>query len=677
MGSVGGALLAYLFAFCLTMKNTLCFTFIGHSLTHYIWIILLWSGFLVLVPSARGQYFVPGDAYCPTGPGVTFDTITYSPDKAMPFDRCFVLKVSLSTPQRITKFFVTPINQHGNPKARRRDRRVFIRSGYSAGSRRNKARDSFPFATFKDNIIKREFTGVSPKTKSKQITLLVPPLDPGREYRIFLAGDDDAAADEYLTVGDLIVQSKGQFGATSLTAAESDELLTQAKIEQNRSNTVQNQRYIAFARPDYRSYVSYLTSFNLVFNQSRDRPAIAYRLLFVPPALTLSDATSAELIKYCWELPENVDPDTASITLPVKDINGQEHAPFDNWQATVYLLTLYKAGTVPATPNSDLVKLGELEFKNNGLTRTFTANPNLPGSKYVKLIDSPLGKFNMIKENAGKVKTPPTLPTACTKDSTLRFLLTQAARCPCEEKGIKDLTQKDDLMRTISLFYENNTTVVENLTKGLISLKEPFATPVKPELYALRAANFTASLNQINDLIEFARKEETYHASQASQIKLLLTGLGTLRGDVLEQIKALTQITKSQAELKAGFVNKFDLNRAFPVGMGSTTELNLVSDTRFRIVPDFGFVALFKGNNPSSFQDFTPYLGFQVGFRSMDKNIPLRMIRYKSWRHRLSFMSGVTLKSIKIEGQREDFFKDYSLITGLGFRLNNYLRVST
>lgn len=632
--------------------------------------------------STRAQYFVPGNDYCPGGPGVTFDTITYSPDKAMPFDRCFILKITLPSAQRITKFFITPIDKNGNPKARRRDWRVFMRSGYPDRESRKAAKEFIPFKAkkgssiedFKDNLIKRAFTGVSPSTKSKQITLRVPPLDPEREYRIYLAADDEEAANNYLTVGDLLVKSRGNFSNT--LPGEALELEEQSKIEHNRSNLENSQRQPPWLfRSGYDEYVSYLTSFGLVFNQQRDRTMI-YRFLFVSSdstSTTLTDKNQADTLTNYIGVQDTMDPNTAIINFPFKDIKGRAIQAFANWQGKVYLLTNYASDQSVA----DLVLLGDLEINHNGLTRTLTVNKGLPGSKYIKLTESPLDHFSAIKKASETINAPPEILTESLNDSTLRFLLKQAALCPCEEKGIKDLTQKDDLMRTISLLYDNKGAIVAQVLQGLISLKEPFSDPVKPVQYTLRAANFGSSLKQINDLIEFARKEKTYYAVQEGRITVLLTSLETLRGGLLSQIDALDKLTKEQEQLRADFTQHFDLRKVQSIGMGSTTELNLLTETSFRIVPDFGFVALFKGNNLYDFQDFTPYLGFHVGFRPMDKNLPLRMIHYKSWRHRISFMSGLTLKPLKIDNQRDDFFGSNSLITGFGFRLNNYFRLTS
>src|SRR5690606_18623140 len=76
------------------------------------------------------------------------------------------------------------------------------------------------------------------------------------------------------------------------------------------------------------------------------------------------------------------------------------------------------------------------------------------------------------------------------------------------------------------------------------------------------------------------------------------------------------------------------------------------------------------------FNGLTPYLGFQIEFRYFDKNIPFKLIPNKTIWHRLSFNTGITLASLKKDGQREDFFKDKSLLMGLGFRLTNALRLT-
>ncbi len=94
---------------------------------------------------------------------------------------------------------------------------------------------------------------------------------------------------------------------------------------------------------------------------------------------------------------------------------------------------------------------------------------------------------------------------------------------------------------------------------------------------------------------------------------------------------------------------------------------------KFRITPDFGYVGY---GFQKDFNGITPYLGFQIEFRYFDKNIPFKLIPNKTIWHRLSFNTGITLASLKKDGQREDFFKDKSLLMGFGFRLSNALRLT-
>jgi len=105
----------------------------------------------------------------------------------------------------------------------------------------------------------------------------------------------------------------------------------------------------------------------------------------------------------------------------------------------------------------------------------------------------------------------------------------------------------------------------------------------------------------------------------------------------------------------------------------STTSLNFDTRTSFSITPDFGYV--YYGYH-SGFQGLAPYLGAQIEFRYYDKDIPFRLIQNKTWLHYLSFTSGITLTSLGKEGERDDFFSKKSLLTGLGVRLSNAIRVT-
>jgi hypothetical protein len=110
------------------------------------------------------------------------------------------------------------------------------------------------------------------------------------------------------------------------------------------------------------------------------------------------------------------------------------------------------------------------------------------------------------------------------------------------------------------------------------------------------------------------------------------------------------------------------------VSFSSTSEVfSFETRAKLRVTPDFGYLGY---GFQKDFNGITPYLGFQIEFRYFDKNIPFQLIPNKTIGHRLSFFSGVTLASLKKENKREDFFSNKSLISGLGFRLSNALRIT-
>ena len=651
------------------MKFTFRAVFIAHLSIRGLKTLLLLSGLLVWALPGRGQYFVADGAPCPGGNDVKLDTLTFTPDKAMPFDRCFYLRITLPGVQSVTQFGITPIDKRGNPKARRRDYRVFRRSAFPSRQQRHTFVKLQSYSEFKIEPLKRIFTGVTTTltAKSTEVVLRVPPLDPGREYRITLIGNDDIALKEVLEISELIIKSK---------RIADPSLLSQAKQKHLASSTKSNNHPIGLRATSFDEYGTQLTSFGLLFNLNKGGAEETYRIFFSPQASPIADVTIAQAIdkKLSINIDEAASPQSISFTLPLTITTGISIQPFTPGTYNIQVLTTYRKNSPNSVPT--LTNLGVFSILADNVTYSFTPNTQIADNVYVEFINNPIAQFTSIQSAKDSISRLSTAPRSCPDSLSLHFLMQQAALCPCEKEGIKDLTQKDDLMRVISVLYGKDATLFNNSWDGLLNLKDPFAKALQPEDYALRIANLKSSQTQLSDLIEFARKEATYHLAQSRNIQQLLKCLGSWQIHMAHEATQLDNIVKAQEALAEVFTESLRLKQARPLALGSTTELNLVSDTKLRIMPDFGFVALFKGDKLYTFQDFTPYLGFEVGFRAMDKNIPLRLIRYKSFWHHLSFMSGVTLRSLKIENQRDDFFGSSSLITGLGYRLNNYLRLT-
>ena len=114
----------------------------------------------------------------------------------------------------------------------------------------------------------------------------------------------------------------------------------------------------------------------------------------------------------------------------------------------------------------------------------------------------------------------------------------------------------------------------------------------------------------------------------------------------------------------------------------STISLNtyvsgLTTRSAYVIIPDFGAMEYFCNPNPKDW-GVMPYLGFEINFRPMDKNIPFRIYPHvKPFSiHHWSFNAGILAQSIAISNQRADFFTKNSIFLGFGYRLGSGVRLT-
>lgn len=195
------------------------------------------------------------------------------------------------------------------------------------------------------------------------------------------------------------------------------------------------------------------------------------------------------------------------------------------------------------------------------------------------------------------------------------------------------------------------------------------------------AFNKGKTSNDITDIIKSInlKKQKNFDAFELYDLtvdppQINYAGLQKFYQDNLKTIYDDTG--KSEEEKIKEIKSKIVENDLFKksTSFSATSEIfSFETRAKFRITPDFGYVGY---GFQKGFNGFTPYLGFQIEFRYFDKNIPFRLIPNKTIWHRLSFNTGITLASLKKDGQREDFFKDKSLLMGFGFRLSNALRLT-
>ncbi|CAM4367718.1 hypothetical protein [Gillisia limnaea] len=84
------------------------------------------------------------------------------------------------------------------------------------------------------------------------------------------------------------------------------------------------------------------------------------------------------------------------------------------------------------------------------------------------------------------------------------------------------------------------------------------------------------------------------------------------------------------------------------------------------LVPDFGYITYIPYEG--SIKGGSPYVGVYISLSPVNKNIPLKLSQL-SFSQRFSIHTGVTLNSLEKTGFRDDFFSNYSLMLGGGYKI--------
>lgn len=104
---------------------------------------------------------------------------------------------------------------------------------------------------------------------------------------------------------------------------------------------------------------------------------------------------------------------------------------------------------------------------------------------------------------------------------------------------------------------------------------------------------------------------------------------------------------------------------------GNTYTYGLEPRNKLNIIPVFGYA--FYGFQ-KSFNSFTPYTGILVSFSPLNDDVPFRLLKHKTLAQRLTFMTAVTLSSLKEDNKRDNLFSNGSnLMVGLGLKLSHVL----
>lgn len=669
--------------------------------------LLIISIALIIANSVTAQ--TPNDIVkklpCPEGPASTLDTVFYTPTTPMPFDECFVLKIIWKGSGTIRFFAVNPVDRYGKIHRTKRDYRLYLRSHEPNRAKWDSYKRAYPFEDF----VTGPATSLYPFIKSfskgsySEVYLHVPPLDPNRAYQIVLFSNDDSSIRTLTALGSYIFKtvsfpptidqlsvvdsklnaleqnnSKRTIFSNAITAETATDLLAHDTIAipknySPRSETILNKLHLLDLKPDFNADENY---------QYRRVYRLYFKKATSGTSLDIVNAARVDKFRYIEKIS-----DSNPVLIPLRDNKGQadklldiEGADVDFHKSSTYelyaLCTEEVYDRIAKQPIEaraiSFTDLGLLEIINDGKEAKFTVNKNAIGADDIKLRTNIIRVYKGLDDLKTLIEAKVTYQLA---DSLkYRAIMAEAINCPCSDKGIKDMTQSNDLFHIIGVMNIANLQQLNWLRTGALSSKDILAETLKAEDFSGKQANIKYSLAQLQLFAEFLRNLRAHDPTNAS-FSEVYNLVKSLLKDMHEANSKLDKTVKDNALIASVWRNKYQGLEA-QSNVVSTNLLDFMSTNKLRIIPDFGLMGVFTGDRVFHVSDLAPYLGFEVDFRSINKNIPMSLVYNKSVWYYLSFSAGLTLTSLAIPNKRTDLFGNQNIYTGLGFRLNNSLRIT-
>lgn len=226
------------------------------------------------------------------------------------------------------------------------------------------------------------------------------------------------------------------------------------------------------------------------------------------------------------------------------------------------------------------------------------------------------------------------------------------------------------MLKTVQEIYNAPLPVLRKTVTGVVSLNSLFAETKSKLTEKEKLGNISISLTTLKQI------------KSLFEILILQSRLNDPGNDLQHFEDFILQLTNQQLYLKSiikeykvikdSISSKSYFFEPSVIG-GGTVIYDFKTRAKLQITPDFGYVAY---GFQKGFTSFTPYLGFHINFRAVDKNIPFKNYPNKTIFHHLSFMTGWTLAGVSRQNKRENFFSSNSLLSGLGYKLSNAIRLN-
>jgi len=314
----------------------------------------------------------------------------------------------------------------------------------------------------------------------------------------------------------------------------------------------------------------------------------------------------------------------------------------------------------------EYLKLGQYTWQNKVITSPYR----------ITIYKAVREKLEESYQNVDSVNNVDTLDIQFLNGSTYQKRITKVLA----DARVKFKNEKlhESSIKILSNFRSLDAEEIVSIVNGdnILSFDSHNWKPVEKYDLPKRIENAKKNVKLLSDLVESLK---LYNLINGDEFEMLVEDLTYEIIDITEKLenkaKAMQSIIKQLQSMPANQNVKF---------IKANSKFDKISDEAGKwILPDFGLVFTGTADN----KILRPFIGANINFGPVDKNVRTRFMSNtlapgssklgRHLRQHLSLMLGISIGTIEKEGKRKDLFNSINVMTGLGYRFNRSLRLST
>lgn len=239
---------------------------------------------------------------------------------------------------------------------------------------------------------------------------------------------------------------------------------------------------------------------------------------------------------------------------------------------------------------------------------------------------------------------------------------------------------KNDLISDLATIHQTGQTA--NILAGAVGLNCIYCDKVDTSSNTVkditkRVGNLDSSIKQLATL------QKTLYLlipknTRTGNINTSLTRVNTWIGQLQQSKDSLSLLIKQRKKIENNILDSIYVGKTFTYSqvLAGNSYLNFETRNKLLLTPDFGVVtpSVSKGGKELEY-GIIPYLGFHINLMAVDKDITFGSYKKHPLQH-FSIMVGWSLVNMNKDSTYANFFEKSSFLTGVGYRLNNVIRIT-